>query len=146
MTKGRSYINSYADGIMRKNMIEEVGTLLDLMMNEDMMTPKEIHMEFGVDPKTIAALRKKKTSITFESIRKFCYVIGYYLMKEEAARERKIRWGRDKEQKKKDEMNEIINKLKERYEKIYGMMASFVEDLYKKKDLRQVVKNESLPG
>ena len=47
--------------------------------------------------------------------------------------------------KKKDEMNEI-NKLKERYEKIYGMMASFVEDLYKKKDLRQVVKNESLPG
>lgn len=42
-------------------------------------------------------------------------------------------------------MNEI-NKLKERYEKIYGMMASLVEDLYKKKDLRQVVKNESLPG
>ena len=145
MTKGRSYINSYADRIMRENMIEEVGTLLDLMMNEDMMTPKEIHMEFGVDPKTIAALRKKKTSITFESIRKFCYVIGYYLMKEEAARESKVRWGRDKEQKKKDEMNEI-NKLKERYEKIYGMMASFVEDLYKKKDLRQVVKNESLPG
>ena len=66
-------------------------------------------------------------------------------MNEEADRERKIRWGRDKEQKKKDEMNEI-NKLKERYEKIYGMMASFVEDLYKKKDLRQVVKNESLPG
>ena len=47
--------------------------------------------------------------------------------------------------KKKDEMNEI-NKLKERYEKIYGMMASFVEDLFKKKDLRQVVKNESLLG
>lgn len=66
-------------------------------------------------------------------------------MKEEAARESKVRWGRDKEQKKKDEMNEI-NKLKERYEKIYGMMASLVEDLYKKKDLRQVVKNESLPG
>ena len=40
MTKGRSYINSYADRIMRENMIEEVGTLLDLMMNEDMMTPK----------------------------------------------------------------------------------------------------------
>lgn len=66
-------------------------------------------------------------------------------MKEEAARESKVRWGRDKEQQKKDEMNEI-NKLKERYEKIYGMMASLVEDLYKKKDLRQVVKNESLPG
>lgn len=66
-------------------------------------------------------------------------------MKEEAARESKVRWGRDQEQKKKDEMNEI-NKLKERYEKIYGMMASLVEDLYKKKDLRQVVKNESLPG
>ena len=100
MTKGRSYINFYADGIMRENMIEEVGTLLDLMMNEDMMTPKEIHMEFGVDPKTIAALRKKKTSVTFESIRKVCYVIGYYLMNEEAARERKIRGGRDKEKKK----------------------------------------------
>ena len=28
MTKGRSYINSYADRIMRENMIEEVGTLL----------------------------------------------------------------------------------------------------------------------
>ena len=27
MTKGRSYINSYADRIMRENMIEEVGTL-----------------------------------------------------------------------------------------------------------------------
>lgn len=66
-------------------------------------------------------------------------------MKEEAARESKVRWGRDKEQKKKDEMNEI-NKLKERYEKIYDMMASFVEDLFKKKDLRQVVKNESLLG
>lgn len=105
MTKGRSYINSYADGIMRENMIEEVGTLLNLMMNEDMMTPKEIHMEFGVDPKTIAALRKEKTSVTFESIRKVCYVIGYYLMNEEAARERKIRWGRDKEQKKKDEIS-----------------------------------------
>lgn len=145
MTKGRSYINSYADRIMRVHMIEEVGTLLDLMMNEDMMTLKEIHMEFGVDPKTIAALRKKKTTVTFESIRKICYVMGYYLKKEEAARVSKKRWGLDKEQEKTKEMNEI-NELIERYKAIYGMLASFVLDLEKKRDLRQVVKNESLPG
>lgn len=145
MAKGRSYINSYADKIMREKMIEEVGTLLDLMMNEGFMTPKEIHMEFGVDPKTIAALRKKKTSVTFESLRKICYVMGYYLKREEAARESKVRWGRDKEKEKMNEMNEI-NQLRERYEKIYGSLAVFVLDLDKKRDLRQVVKNECLPG
>lgn len=142
MTKGRSYINSYADRIMRERMIEEVGMLLDHMMNEGWMTPKEVHMEFGVDPKTIAALRKKKSSVTYESIRKICYVIGYYLMKGEADIKSKKRWGYNKEEEKTEELNRF-NKLLEAYKAIYGMEATFVLELYKKKrDLRQVVKQE----
>ena len=138
MGKGRSYINSYADRIMREKVIEEVGTLLDHILNEGITTPKEIYMDFGVDHKTISALRKLKSTITFETIRKFGYVIAYYLQREYDAIECGKKWTVHK-----DEDLEGIHMMKEAYKSYYGTLGTYALQMIKeKKDLRQVVKHE----
>lgn len=40
MGKGRSYMNSYADGYMRGKVVKEVGALLDHMIVEEITTPQ----------------------------------------------------------------------------------------------------------
>ena len=82
MGKGRSYMNSYADGYMRGKVVKEVGALLDHMIVEEITTPTIIKLEFGPSYDTIRILRQQETSISFETIRQFCYVIGYYLYQE----------------------------------------------------------------
>lgn len=136
MAQGRGYMNSYADGYMRDKVVKEVGTLLDHMIEEDITTPKLIKMEFGFSYDTIRDLRRNNSSISFETIRKFCYAIGYYLSSEIQAVEDCKKYVREREAR-----LTMLNEMKENYKKIYGMQATVVLNLiHKGKDLVAFVK------
>ena len=136
MAKGRSYMNSSADGYMRGKVVKEVGALLDHMIVEEITTPTIINLEFGSAYDTIRKLRQQKTSISFEVIRQFCYVIGYYLYQEIQAVENYQKDVRDRETR-----LAMLYEMKERYKKIYGMQAAVVLNLmHKGKDLLAFMK------
>lgn len=63
MGKGRSYMNSYADGYMRGKVVKEVGALLDHILVEEITTPTIINLEFGPSYDTIRKLRQQETTI-----------------------------------------------------------------------------------
>ena len=136
MGKGRSYMNSYADGYMRGKVVKEVGALLDHILVEEIATPQLIKMEFGLAYDTIRELRQQETSISFETIRQFCYVIGYYLYQEIQAVENYKKNVRDRETR-----LAMLYEMKEKYKKIYGMQAAVVLNLmHKGKDLLALMK------
>ena len=136
MGKGRRYMNSYADGYMRGKVVKEVGALLDHILVEEITTPKLIKMEFGPSYDTIRVLRQKDTSISFETIRHFCYVIGYYLYQEIQAVENYKKDVREREAR-----LTMLNEMKEKYKKIYGMQAAVVLNLmHQGKDLLAFMK------
>lgn len=136
MGKGRSYMNSYADGYMRGKVVKEVGALLDHMLVEEITTPKLIKMDFGAAYDTIRDLRQQETSISFETIRLFCYVIGYYLYQEIQAVENYKKDVREREAR-----LTMLNEMKEKYKKIYGMQAAVVLNLmHQGKDLLAFMK------
>lgn len=136
MAKGRSYMNSSADGYMRGKVVKEVGALLDHILVEEIATPTIINLEFGSAYDTIRKLRQQKTSISFEVIRQFCYVIGYYLYQEIQAVENYQKDVRDRETR-----LAMLYEMKERYKKIYGMQAAVVLNLmHKGKDLLALMK------
>lgn len=136
MGKGRSYMNSYADGYMRGKVVKEVGALLDHMLVEEITTPKIIKLEFGPSYDTIRDLRQQKTSISFETIRLFCYVIGYYLYQEIEAVE-----NYKKDVRERGARLTMLNEMKEKYKKIYGMQAVVVLNLiHQGKDLPALMK------
>ena len=136
MGKGRSYMNSYADGYMRGKVVKEVGALLDHMIVEEITTPTIIKSEFGPSYDTIRSLRQQETSISFETIRQFCYVIGYYLYQEIQAVESYKKYVRERESR-----LTMLYEMKERYKKIYGMQAAVVLNLmHQKKDLLALMK------
>ena len=136
MGKGRSYMNSYADGYMRGKVVKEVGALLDHMIVEEITTPTIINLEFGPSYDTIRKLRQQDTSIYFETIRQFCYVIGYYLYQEIEAVENYKKYVRERESK-----LTMLYEMKERYKKIYGMQAAVVLNLmHQGKDLLALMK------
>ena len=136
MGKGRSYMNSYADGYMRGKVVKEVGALLDHMLVEEITTPKLIKLEFGPSYDTIRDLRQQKSSISFETIRLFCYVIGYYLCQEIEAVENYRKYVREREAR-----LTMLNEMKEKYKKIYGMHAAVVLNLmHQGKDLLAFMK------
>ena len=110
MGKGRSYMNSSADGYMRGKVVKEVGALLDHMIVEEITTPTIINLEFGSAYDTIRKLRQQETSISFEVIRQFCYVIGYYLYQEIQAVENYKKNVRDRETR-----LAILYEMKEKY-------------------------------
>ena len=114
MGRGRSYAKSNADGYMRGEVVKEVGALLDHMLVEEIITPKIIKMDFGPAYDTIRELRQQETSISFETIRLFCYVIGYYLYQEIQAVENYKKDVREREAR-----LTILNEMKEKYKKIY---------------------------
>ena len=99
MGKGRSYMNSYADGYMRGKVVKEVGALLDHILVEEITTPTIIKLEFGPSYDTIRELRQQDTSKSFETIRQFCYIIGYYLYQEIEAVENYKKYVRERESK-----------------------------------------------
>lgn len=136
MGKGRSYMNSYADGYMRGKVVKEVGALLDHMLVEKITAPKIIKIEFGPAYDTIRKLRQQDTSISFEIIRLFCYVIGYYLYQEIQAVENYKKDVREREAR-----LTMLNEMKEKYKKIYGMQAAVVLNLmHQGKDLLAFMK------
>ena len=136
MGKGRSYMNSYADSYMRGKVVKEVGALLDHMLVEEITTPKIIKLEFGPSYDTIRDLRQQKSSISFETIRLFCYVIGYYLYQEIEAVE-----NYKKDVRERGARLTMLNEMKEKYKKIYGMQAAVVLNLiHQGKDLPALMK------
>ena len=136
MGRGRSYAKSNADGYMRGEVVKEVGALLDHMLVEEIITPKIIKMDFGPAYDTIRELRQQETSISFETIRLFCYVIGYYLYQEIQAVENYKKDVREREAR-----LTILNERKVNYKKIYGMLAAVVLNLmHQGKDLLAFMK------
>ena len=136
MGKGRSYMNSYADGYMRGKVVKEVGALLDHILVEEITTPTIINLEFGSSYDTIRELRQQDTSKSFETIRQFCYIIGYYLYQEIEAVENYKKYVRERESK-----LTMLYEMKERYKKIYGMQAVVVLNLmHQGKDLLAFMK------
>ena len=129
-------MNSYADGYMRGKVVKEVGALLDHILVEEITTPTIINLEFGPSYDTIRKLRQQDTSIYFETIRQFCYVIGYYLYQEIEAVENYKKYVRERESK-----LTMLYEMKERYKKIYGMQAAVVLNLiHQGKDLLALMK------
>ena len=136
MARGRSYAKSNADGFMRGEVVKEVGALLDHMLVEEITTPTIIYLDFGPAYDTIRKLRQQDTSISFEIIRLFCYVIGYYLYQEIQAVENYRKNVRERETR-----LAMLYEMKEKYKKIYGMQAAVVLNLmHKGKDLLAFMK------
>ena len=136
MGEGRSYMNSYADDYMRGKVVKEVGALLDHILVEEITTPTIINLEFGPAYDTTRKLRQQDASIFFETIRQFCYVIGYYLYQEIEAVENYKKYVRERESK-----LTMLYETKERYKKIYGMQAAVVLNLmHKGKELLALMK------
>ena len=106
-------MNSYADGYMRGKVVKEVGALLDHILVEEITTPTIIKLEFGPSYDTIRELRQQDTSKSFETIRQFCYIIGYYLYQEIEAVENYKKYVRERESK-----LTMLYEMKERYPKI----------------------------
>jgi len=128
---------SLAVRLMRLSYIERIGTLLGIMIGEDISPRKSIVNEFHVAYDTIRKFLKFDTTIQFETIAKFCYIIGHYLHEEYEAVEN---YKSKKHIKDRTKRLGRINQLQREYKEIYGAGAEAVEDLIKKKvDLRQFV-------
>ena len=136
-TKEIEKSESPAVRLVRLAYIERIGTLLGIMIDEGISPRKSIVKDFHVSYDTIRNFINFDPDIKFETIAKFCFVIGHYLHEEHEAvdnykskkhiKDRTKRLGR-------------INQLQREYKEIYGAGADAVEDLIKKKvDLRQFV-------
>lgn len=138
MAKGRTYINSYADQCMKEDLIKEVGSFLEELIVKDIAPLKMIKKDFPITNPSIRKLRDLKPSVSYETIREFCYIIGYYLHEEENA----VR----NDEKHLDDKNDWLNylsDLKERYLGIYGRSAKFVMSLIEDNiDIRKMVKTK----
>ena len=123
--------------LMRLSYIERIGTLLGIMIGEDISPRKSIVKEFHVAYDTIRKFLKFDSTIQIETIVKFCYIIGHYLHEEYEAVEN---YKSKKHIKDRTKRLGRINQLQREYKEIYGAGAEAVEDLIKKKvDLRQFV-------
>lgn len=121
---------------MRGKVVKEVGALLDHMLVEKITTQKMIKMEFGPVDDTTRKLKQQDASISFETIRQFCYVIGYYLYQEIEAVENYKKNVRDR-----GSRLAMLYEMKEKYKKIYGMQAAVVLNLmHQGKDLLAFMK------
>lgn len=123
--------------LMRLSYIERIGTLLGIMIGEDISPRKSIVKEFHVAYDTIRKFLKFDSTIQIETIVKFCYIIGHYLHEEYEAVEN---YKSKKHIKDRAKRLDRINQLQREYKEIYGAGAEAVEDLIKKKvDLCQFV-------
>lgn len=121
--------------LMRLSYIERIGTLLDIMIGEDISPRKSIVNEFHVSYDTIRNFLNFDSKIKIETILKFCYIIGHYLHEEYEAVEN---YKSKKHIKDRAKRLGRINQLQREYKEIYGAGAEAVEELIKKKvDLRQ---------
>ena len=136
-TKEIEIPDSPAVSLVRLSYIGRVGTLLGIMIDEDISPRKLIVDEFHTSYDTIRGFLNFESTIKFDTIAKFCYVIGYYLHKEYEAVEN---YKSKKHIKDRDERLDRIKQLQRQYGEIYGPGAEAVEDLIKNNvDLRQFV-------
>ena len=138
MSRGRNYMNTPADIRTRIRYIEEVGTLLDQMINEEIVALKDIENEFPITYDTIRKIRKIDHTTSFESIRKAGYIIGYYLHVKHVEFNNckgKLRISEDK--------LILLNRLQNKFEEIYGLQAIMVKEMIDKKvDIREFLKEK----
>ena len=87
-TKEIENSESPAVRLMRLSYIERIGTLLGIMIGEDISPRKSIVNEFHVSYDTIRNFLNFDSKIKIETILKFCYIIGHYLHEEYEAVER----------------------------------------------------------
>ena len=121
--------------LVRLAYIESIGTLLGIMIDEGISPRKSIVKDFHVAYDTIRNFINFDPDIKFETIAKFCYVIGHYLLVEHEAVDN---YKSKKHIKDRDERLARIKQLQRQYEEIYGAGAEKVMELIKKKvDLRQ---------
>lgn len=105
------------------------------MIDEDISPRKSIVKDFHVAYDTIRKFLDFDPNIKFETIAKFCYVIGHYLHVEHEAVDN---YKSKKHITDRDERLARIKQLQRQYEEIYGPGAEKVKDLIRKKvDLRQ---------
>lgn len=136
-TKEIENSESLAVSLVRLSYIGRIGTLLGIMIDEEISPRKLIVDEFHVSYDTIRRFLNFKDTIKFETIAKFCYIIGHYLHEEYEAVEN---YKSKKHIKDRTKRLGRINQLQREYKEIYGAGAEAVEDLIKKKvDLRQFV-------
>ena len=133
--KGTEKSESPAVRLVRLAYIESIGTLLGIMIDEGISPRKSIVKDFHVAYDTIRKFLNFDPDIKFETIAKFCYVIGHYLHVEHEAVDN---YKSKKHIKDREERLARIENLKKQYEEIYGPGAEKVKDLIRKKiDLRQ---------
>lgn len=139
MKKGQTFSKTYAGQIMRQRKIEEVGTLLDHILNEQWMSAKMVKMEFGIDYKTIKALRNRSFKVSGETLTKFCYVLAYYITQRKLNIDTQAKFLVCREER----LTELSRVL-EAYKSIYGIEATFCLELInnEQKDLREIVNYE----
>lgn len=134
-TKEIEKSESPAVRLVRLAYIERIGTLLGIMIDEGISPRKSIVKDFHVSYDTIRNFINFDPDIKFETIAKFCFVIGHYLHEEYEAVDN---YKSKKHIKDRDERLARINQLQRQYEEIYGSGAEKVMELIKKKvDLRQ---------
>lgn len=134
MKKEQIFSKSYAGQLLRMRKIEEVGTLVDHIANEGLTSASRIREDFGIDFKTIKALRCCRASVSGDTLGKFAYVIAFYLEMALIEAEQ-IQFIADKE-KRLGELHQLI----EDYKSIYGIEATCVLELFKQhRDLREIL-------
>lgn len=102
---------------------------------------KMIKKDFPITNPPIRDLRDFAPSVSYETIREFCYIIGYYLHKEENA----VRNG-GKHLDDKEAWLAYLSDLKERYLSLYGRSAQFVMSLIEDNiDIRKWCKQNNEP-
>lgn len=128
MARGNAYDKSYADRYMRVKKIERVGPLLEQMLFDDICSLKTLELDFDISNPTVKKLRRMDSSVSHNTLNKFCYIIGYYLHLETEAVENYQKHVKDR-----DLWLEKLFRMKEAYHKIYGASAKDVEKLIEKK-------------
>ena len=77
MARGRTYNKTYADVRMKEDIIREVGSFLEELIVKDIAPLKMIKKDFPITNPPIRDLRDFAPSVSYETIREFCYIIGY---------------------------------------------------------------------
>ena len=99
------------------------------MVNEEIVSLKDIENEFPITYDTIRKLRKIDHTTSFETIRKTGYIIGHYLHVKHVEFNNckgKLRISEDK--------LILLNRLQNKFEELYGLQAIIVKEMIDKKD------------
>ena len=75
MARGRTYNKTYADVHMKEDIIREVGSFLEELIVKDIAPLKMIKKDFPITNPPIRDLRDFAPSVSYETIREFCYII-----------------------------------------------------------------------